>query len=75
MELLREIFTLYGERADLFGELLLAHMGLALAAIAMSGTIGLLAGIWIAQHPRFAPPVMGCAMCSTPSPPSPCWGS
>lgn len=25
----------------------------------MSGTIGLLAGIWIAQHPRFAPPVMG----------------
>ena len=59
MELLREIFTLYGERADWFGELLLAHMGLALAAIAMSGTIGLLAGIWIAQHPRFAPPVMG----------------
>lgn len=39
MELLREIFTLYGERADWFGELLLAHMGLALAAIAMSGTI------------------------------------
>ena len=59
MELLREIFTLYWERADWFGELLLAHMGLALAAIAMSGTIGLLAGIWIAQHPRFAPPVMG----------------
>ena len=59
MELLREILALYTERADWFGELLLAHLGLALAAIAMSGTIGLLAGIWIAQHPRFAPPVMG----------------
>jgi len=38
---------------------LLAHIGLALTAIAMSGMIGLLTGIWIAEHPRIAPPVMG----------------
>ncbi|MFR8290607.1 MAG: hypothetical protein ACLVBB_01660 [Dysosmobacter welbionis] len=28
-----------------------AHIGLALTAIAMSGMIGLLTGIWIAEHP------------------------
>ena len=59
MELLREIFALYAERADWFGELLLANISLALAAILMSGSIGLLLGVWIAQHPPFAPPVMG----------------
>ena len=59
MELLREILDLYTERADWFGELLLAHLGLALAAIAMSGTLGLLIGVAIAQHPRIAPLVMG----------------
>ena len=59
MELLREIAELYVQRADWFGGLLLAHIGLALAAIAMSGTLGLLLGISIAEHPRAAPPVMG----------------
>lgn len=59
MELLREIFGLYAERADWFGELLLAHIGLALAAIAIAGTLGLLIGIGIAQCPSIAPPVMG----------------
>ena len=59
MELLQEIFTLYAERADWFAELLLAHIGLALAAIAMAGTLGLLIGVGIAQCPRIAPPVMG----------------
>ena len=51
MELLREIAELYVQRADWFGGLLLAHIGLALAAIAMSGTLGLLLGISIANIP------------------------
>ena len=59
MELLREISALYAERADWFAGLLLAHVGLALTAAVLSGTLGLLVGVWIAQHPRFAPPVMG----------------
>ena len=59
MELLQGILGLYAQRADWFAGLLLAHIGLALTAIAMSGMIGLLTGIWIAEHPRFAPPVMG----------------
>ena len=59
MELLQGILGLYAQRADWFAGLLLAHIGLALTAIAMSGMIGLLTGIWIAEHPRIAPPVMG----------------
>lgn len=59
MELLHEIFGLYVDRADWFGELLLAHIGLALAAIAMAGTLGLLIGVGIAQCPKIVPPVMG----------------
>ena len=59
MEILREIFALYAARADWFAGLLLAHMGLALTAILLSGTLGLLIGVAIAQHPRVAPPVMG----------------
>ena len=59
MELLREILSLYADRAGWFGELLLAHIGLALTAIALAGSLGLLIGIGIAQHPRIAPPVIG----------------
>lgn len=59
MELLQGILGLYAQRADWFAGLLQAHIGLALTAIAMSGMIGLLTGIWIAEHPRIAPPVMG----------------
>ena len=59
MKLLQGILGLYAQRADWFAGLLLAHIGLALTVIAMSGMIGLLTGIWIAEHPRVAPPVMG----------------
>lgn len=59
MELLREILSLYADRAGWFGELLLAHIGLALTAIALAGSLGLLIGIGIAQYPRIAPPVIG----------------
>ena len=54
MELLQGILGLYAQRADWFAGLLLAHIGLALTAIAMSGMIGLLTGIWIAEHPRLS---------------------
>ena len=59
MELLKEIVTLYTTRADWFAELLLGHMELALTAILLSGSIGLLIGIVISEHPRIASPVMG----------------
>ncbi len=59
MTLIQEIFSLYAQRADWFAELLLGHISLALSAIAMSGTLGLLLGVLIAQRPRLAPPVMG----------------
>lgn len=47
------------ERADWFAELLLGHIALALTAIALSGTIGLLIGVLISEHQRIAPPIMG----------------
>ena len=59
MELLSSILGLYEERADWFAWLLADHVTLALGAIAMSLTIGLLLGIWISEHPRIAPAVMG----------------
>ena len=59
MELLQEIFSLYAQRWDWFGELLLSHIALALSAIAMSGALGLLLGVLISETPRLAPPVMG----------------
>lgn len=59
MELLQEIVSLYAQRSDWFGELLLSHMALALSAIAMSGSLGLLLGVLIAECPRLAPPVTG----------------
>ena len=66
MELITEIFSLYIDRADWFAGLLAAHVGLALSAIAMAGTIGLAIGIGISQCPRAAAPVMGvCNMLYT----------
>ncbi len=59
MELLQNIVSLYVQRGDWFAELLLGHISLALTAIAMSGSLGLLLGVSIAQCPRLAPPVMG----------------
>jgi osmoprotectant transport system permease protein len=59
VELLQNIVSLYAQRGDWFAELLLGHISLALTAIAMSGSLGLLLGVSIAQCPRLAPPVMG----------------
>lgn len=59
MNVIKEILTLYVERADWFAELLLGHIALALTAIALSGTIGLLIGVLISEHQRIASPIMG----------------
>ena len=59
MSVIKEILTLYVERADWFAELLLGHIVLALTAIVLSGTIGLLVGVLISEHQRIASPIMG----------------
>lgn len=59
MSVIKEILTLYVERADWFAELLLGHIALALTAIVLSGTIGLLVGVLISEHQRIASPIMG----------------
>ena len=59
INLLSSIFTLYRERADWFAGLLADHIVLALSAIVMSLAIGLLLGIWISEHQKIAPAVMG----------------
>ena len=59
IELISSVFALYGERWDWFLGLLREHFLLSGQAILLSGTIGLLLGVWISQHPRLAPAVMG----------------
>ena len=59
MELLEEIIALYAQRADWFAGLLASHIALALTAIVISCSIGLLLGVWTAEHPWAAPPVIG----------------
>ncbi|WP_418971198.1 ABC transporter permease [Allofournierella sp.] len=59
MELVYEIFSLYAERAGWFAELLGSHIKLALTAITMAGAIGLALGVWVAEHPKAAPFVIG----------------
>lgn len=61
MEFLREVISLYIERADWFGQLILEHIALSAAAIALAGIIGLLLGIFISEHEKAAPPVLGIA--------------
>ena len=52
--LFNEVIQTYLERKDWFLELMLQHITLALIAIALSGVLGLLAGIWIAEHERMS---------------------
>lgn len=61
MEFITEVINLYIERSDWFLELLIQHIGLAAIAILLAGTTGLLIGMWIAEHERFAAPVLGIA--------------
>ncbi len=57
--MLQEIFALYRDRSDWFRELFIAHMRLCGISILIAGCIGLVLGILIAEHRRFAPPVIG----------------
>ncbi len=59
VELIRSILALYTERGGWFLELLRDHILLSGQAILLSGSIGLLLGVWISQHPKAAPAVMG----------------
>ncbi|MCI8646648.1 MAG: ABC transporter permease [Firmicutes bacterium] len=61
MEFLHEVISLYIERADWFGQLILEHIALSAAAIILAGSIGLLLGIFISEHEKAAPPVLGIA--------------
>ena len=59
MELLQSIFALYRERGGWFLGLLWDHFLLSGQAILLSGGIGLLLGVFTAQHPKTAPVTMG----------------
>ena len=58
MELLEEVIQVYIERKEWFGELMLQHMTLSAIAIFFAGIIGLLIGMWIAEHNRVAPVIL-----------------
>lgn len=61
MELLKEVIQTYIERKDWFMELILQHIVLSAIAIVLAGIIGLFIGIWIAEHEKMAPVVLGIA--------------
>lgn len=61
MELLKEVFRVYGERGDWFMELFFQHIVLCVTAILLAGTIGLLVGVFISERERLAPFILGVA--------------
>ena len=61
MELLKEVIGIYIERRDWFLELLFQHVTLSLIAILLAGTLGLLIGIFISEHEKIAPVILGIA--------------
>ena len=61
MELLEEVIQIYIERKEWFGELIIQHITLSAIAILFAGVIGLLIGMWIAEHSRVAPIILGIA--------------
>lgn len=61
MELFHQVIDIYIQRRDWFLELILQHIGLALISILLAGSIGLLLGLWIAEHDRFSPAVLTMA--------------
>lgn len=56
---LQEIFALYRDRGGWFLELLVQHITLVGTAILIAGTLGLLIGIFIAEHDGIAPFAIG----------------
>lgn len=61
MEFIKEVLSLYIERHDWFLQLIGEHILLSLAAILLAGSIGLLLGIFISEHEKAAPPILGIA--------------
>ena len=61
MELLKEVIGIYIERREWFLELLFQHVTLSFIAIMLAGTLGLLIGIFISEHEKIAPVVLGIA--------------
>lgn len=61
MELLKDVVQTYIDRWDWFLELIGQHIALSAVAIVLAGVIGLLIGIWIAEHDRFSGVVLGIA--------------
>ncbi len=61
LEIINEVMQMYVERKDWFVELFVQHIALSLTAIFLAGTIGLVLGIWIAEHKKMAPVVMTIA--------------
>jgi len=61
LDILKEVIGIYIERKDWFLELLGQHVVLSLIAIMLAGTIGLLIGVFISEHDRLAPVVLGIA--------------
>lgn len=61
LEFLQKVISLYIERADWFGQLIAEHIALSAASIILAGIMGLLLGIFISEHEKAAPPVLGIA--------------
>ena len=61
MELLKEVIQVYMERKEWFWELILQHIAISAIAILLAGVIGLLIGMWIAEHDRISPVILGIA--------------
>lgn len=62
MEFFSKVLQIYIDRWPWFLELLGEQVRISLLAVVISGTLGLLLGIFIAEHRRFAEPVM--AVCN-----------
>ena len=62
MEFLSKVLQIYMERWPWFLELIGEQIRISLIAIAVAGSIGLLLGILIAEHRRFAEPII--AVCN-----------
>lgn len=57
--MVNNIFEVLWERRAWFLGLLFEHVRIALTAIVIAGVVGLFLGIWVSQHPKLAPYVMG----------------
>ncbi len=58
-EFIKEVIQLYIDRGPWFLELLASHVRLSAMAVAIAGSLGLLIGIFLSEHPKAAPAVIG----------------